>query len=160
LEPTNFSSLDALGIAIFDAEAEGNIAIFGEYFQSLGKVVFAVFDKQQADALVKIEANVAYPFESSYDGFEFLVLSETPDDVLQRFALEQVAQGRWPTHLADCKPTDVSEIKDIKKGLLKYFLWSKGAATCASLLASCSVEQTPATIKKILSDIDFICDIL
>lgn len=48
LDPTRFKSLENLGVAIVDARGETNVAPLGAFFRSLGKVVFAVFDKQNA----------------------------------------------------------------------------------------------------------------
>ncbi|MFT3678671.1 MAG: AAA family ATPase [Ferruginibacter sp.] len=160
LEPANYSSLEGLGIAVFDAESENNIPIFGQYFKGLGKIVFAVFDKQEADNLQKINAAISHTYESTHWGFEDLVLSETDPTALRAFAFEQVSQNKWPTHLAHCQPSTSAGLEEIKKGLLEFFRWSKGAATCASLLSGCTVNQTPVTIKTNLNSIKDVCEIL
>ena len=160
LESANYTSLEGLGIAVFDAESETSIPIFGQYFKDLGKIVFAVFDKQEPGNLQKINAAVAHPYESTYQGFEYLILSETDPSALQRFALELVSQNKWPGHLAHCKPNDTSGLEDIKRGLLEFFRWSKGAGTCASLLSSCTVNQTPVTIRTNLNSIKELCELL
>lgn len=159
-ESANYTSLEALGIAVFDAESETNIPIFGEYFKQLGKIVFAVCDKQEPGNLEKIKLSVAHPYESSYKGFEDLVLSETDPSILRAFALEIVSQNNWPEHLTHCKPGTTSQLEEINKGLLEFFRWSKGAATCASLLSDCTPEQTPVTIRKNLTDIKDLCEML
>ncbi|WP_259699587.1 ATP-dependent nuclease [Pseudomonas frederiksbergensis] len=56
LDPTRFKSLENLGVAIVDARGETNVAPLGEFLRSLGKVVFAVFDKQSPEALAAIKA--------------------------------------------------------------------------------------------------------
>ncbi|RXM39360.1 hypothetical protein BOQ62_11830 [Chryseobacterium sp. CH21] len=53
INPAEYSSLEAMGIAIFNAESENNIPLFGELFKKLGKDVFAVFDKQKPENLKK-----------------------------------------------------------------------------------------------------------
>lgn len=148
LEPANYSSLEVLGIAVFDAESETSIPVFGNYFKQLGKTVFAVFDKQSSENLAKITAAVDMPCESPHKGFEELVLAETNISVLHQFALDLVTANEWPTHLNHCKPANSSTEDEVKRGLLEYFRWSKGAKSCASLLASCSIAEMPATIKE------------
>ncbi|WP_311061416.1 hypothetical protein [Pseudomonas aeruginosa] len=57
LDPTRFKSLENLGVAIVDARGETNVAPLGAFFRSLGKTVFAVFDKQSPEALAAIKGS-------------------------------------------------------------------------------------------------------
>jgi putative ATP-dependent endonuclease of the OLD family len=157
LESTNYTSLEGLGIAVFDAESQNNIPIFAEYFKAMDKLVFAVFDKQTPEDLLKIKAAVTVGFESQHKGFEELILEETDKNVLEKFAIELISNGEWPTHLTFCKPCNTSTIEDIKKGLLEYFRWSKGAKSCAALLSTCNITEMPSTIKSNLSSISMLC---
>jgi len=86
-----------------------------------------------------------------------LVLAETDKDALEKFALELSSTDAWPDHLSYCKPSSSSSPEEIKKSLLHYFRWSKGAKTCAALLASCSLSEMPATIKSNLSSMSMLC---
>ncbi len=123
----------------------------------MDKLVFAVFDKQTPEDLLKIKTAVTVSLESPHKGFEELVLSETDKDALRKFALELIATYGWPVHLNHCKPIGTSSDEQIQKGLLEYFRWSKGAKTCAALLSSCSLEEMPSTIKSNLSSILMLC---
>ena len=123
----------------------------------MDKLVFAVFDKQTPEDLLKIKAAVTIGFESPHKGFEELILEETDKIVLENFAIELISNGEWPTHLTFCKPCNTSTIEDIKKGLLEYFRWSKGARSCAALLSTCSITEMPSTIKSNLSSISMLC---
>ncbi len=76
LDSKNYCSLEGLGVAVFDVKSESNIPIMGEYFSKLGKTVFAVFDKQESAPLALITKNVHFPFESSFKGFEDLLVNE------------------------------------------------------------------------------------
>lgn len=152
LNSPKYSSLSALGVAVFDAETETAIPTFGDYFTSLGKTVFAVFDKQTPEALEKIVAAVEYPFESKYNGFEDLLLNETADRVLIDFYTQLEENFSWPSHLA--KPSNPSNITEIKKVLGKYLEWSKGVLGASELLATCIDEkEVPITVREVLSSI-------
>ncbi len=156
LDSENYTSLEGLGIAIFDAESQSNISIFGEYFKSMDKVVFAVFDKQTDEELKGIKDAVSVAFESPHKGFEELVLLETETKALKRFAIELITNGDWPGHLNHCKPSATSNEEEINKALLEYFRWSKGAKSCAALLTTCSIDEIPLTIKSNLSTIQIL----
>src|SRR5690606_33335328 len=66
LAPAKYNSLEAMGIAVFDGQSESSVSLYGEYFRNLGKVTFAVFDKQEEENLRKIETAVEFPYESKY----------------------------------------------------------------------------------------------
>jgi putative ATP-dependent endonuclease of the OLD family len=157
LQPGNYTSLEGLGIAVFDAGSQNSIPIFGEYFKTLGKLVFAVFDKQDQINLDKINGTIVHAFESPHEGFEELILEETDGAVLRKFALELCFNNEWPGHLSRDKPVESFTDAQIKVSLLSYFRWSKGAKSCATLLASCNVDEMPETIKSVLESIKILC---
>ena len=80
-------------MAIVDARGETNVAPLGAFFRSLGKVVFAVFDKQTPEALAAIVASVDHAYESATKGFENLVLHGTSEAALRGYAAAVVAAG-------------------------------------------------------------------
>jgi putative ATP-dependent endonuclease of OLD family len=154
LEPKTYSSLEGMGIAIFDARTDSQVAGFGEFFRKLGKEVFAVFDKQtDAIQLTKIKENVDHPFESTTIGFEELLLEETAEAALRRFAATLIANGEWPTHLTAQTPTAGMLLPDLKAALLAYLRWSKGSGGAADLVAVCSSAEMASTIKVVLATI-------
>jgi putative ATP-dependent endonuclease of OLD family len=142
LEPRTFSSLEALSIAVFNAKTDSQIANYGTFFRDLGKKVFAVYDKQtDATQKAQIEAAINYPFEATATGFEDLILNETAELALRRFAAHLVASGEWPSHLAGCKPYPATPLTELRAALKKYLSWGKGSGNAGDLLAECSVSE-------------------
>lgn len=151
LAPSTYTTLEAMGVAIFDVKSESSIAPIGEYFTKLGKVVFAVFDKQEDHSLTLIKKAVLFPYESSHQGFENLLTTETPIEILRLFYQSIEEDKNWPTHID--KP-EISNDNELKNAIKKYLMWSKGEKTSAELLGMCtSLSQVPETIKLVLEKI-------
>jgi putative ATP-dependent endonuclease of the OLD family len=154
LDPQNYASLEALGIAVFNARTDNQVAGFGALFRSLGKTVFAVYDKQtDAARQAQIVASVDYAYEAPTKGFENLLLNETADAALRRFAAQLVADGEWPPHLAAETPQGATPLDDLKNALRKYLGWSKGSGGAADLLGICAIAEIPTTVKGVLASI-------
>lgn len=154
LEVTRFKSLENLGVAIVDARGETNVAPLGAFFRSLGKVVFAVFDKQTPEALAAIVDSVDHAYESVAKGFENLVLHGTSEAALRGYAAAVVASGDWPPHLAANTPTTATPLADLQAMLLQYFGWAKGSGDVGDLLASCpTVNDMPEYVRATLEAI-------
>lgn len=155
LEPAKYNSLEAMGIAVFDVMSESSISIFGEYFSKLGKDVFAVFDKQTPESLIKINLSVKNPFESPYKGFEDLLLEETDGEILKKYYCELIEENEWPTHLNKYKVVDNDNANEIKVALKEYLKWSKGSKGAADIIGLCtSSMQIPKTIRETLQTIN------
>ncbi len=154
LDPQNYASLEALGIAVFNARTDNQVAGFGAFFRGLGKMVFAVYDKQTDPARqAQIAASVDHPYESPTKGFEALLMNERAESALRRFAAQLVADGEWPLHLAAETPQPATSLDALKNALRKYFGWSKGSGGAADLLGICTIAETPATVKAVLAAI-------
>ncbi|MEX0828048.1 MAG: TOPRIM nucleotidyl transferase/hydrolase domain-containing protein [Haliea sp.] len=158
LHPAECKTLECLGIAVFNAETDSQVAALGEYFRKLGKTVFAVFDKQSDAARGSIKASVPHAFESPEKGFENVVIKNTAEVALRRYAVAVVAGGEWPPHLAANAPTAATPTADLHGALASYFRWSKGAGSVADLLGQCSREEMPAFIVDTLSVIQQIVE--
>lgn len=146
LDPNKYSSLEALGISVIDAESDSQIEPIGKLLKSLGKTVYAIYDKQEEVQRLKIIAAIDVGFESSVKTFEKLVLEGVPASRLKTFALALVADGDWPNHITPT-PNATSTDDEIKAGLEKYFGWSKGASGAANLLEGCALNEFPDFIK-------------
>jgi putative ATP-dependent endonuclease of the OLD family len=159
LDPQNYASLEALGIAVFNARTDNQVAGFGTLFRSLGKTVFAVYDKQADVARqAQIVASVDHAYEAPTKGFENLLLNETAEAALRRFAAQLVADGEWPPHLAEETPQAATPLDDLKNALRKYLGWSKGSGGSADLLGICTVAEMPTTVKAVLASIKGIAE--
>lgn len=146
LDPETYSSLEALGISVINAETDSQVAPLGKFYKELGKEVFAVFDQQAASSLADIETSVDHAFEAPEDNFEDVILNYTDEDALERFALSIVEEGDWPPHLASVKPEEGKSTDEIIEALEDYFSWSKGSGTAADLLAQCDIYEMPSYV--------------
>lgn len=158
LQSEEYKTLEELGIAIINAEAESQVAPLGEYFRNLGKITFAVFDKQSEESRRAIENAVDYSFEAQEKGFEDIILTGSKEQALRRYALSIVNDGDWPPHLNSQKPTDTMAIEDVKRALRDYFTKSKANGSASDFLSQCSKDEIPeflvSTIKSIQTFIE------
>ena len=143
LHPEEFRSLEALGVAIVDAETDSQIAPLGEHYKKLGKIVFAVFDQQSVEQREAILAAVKYPFEATEKGFENILLNGTTEVALRRYAASLVTDGDWPTHLIAKTPTPAIPYAELLANMREFFKWAKGHGAAADFLMSCSREEMP-----------------
>lgn len=146
LYPDEFSSLEALGIAVVDAETDAQVSRLGQYYTKLGKTVFAVFDQQSAEQRAEIVAAVKYPFEAAEKGFENVVLNGTTEAALRRYAESLVADGEWPNHLAEKTPKPDTPYPNLLVTMREFFKKAKGNGAAADFLMSCSREEMPKFI--------------
>jgi putative ATP-dependent endonuclease of OLD family len=158
LHPDAFKTLEALGIALVNAESDSQVAPLGEHFAKLGKVVFAVFDKQVPAQKAAIEAMIPHTFEASEKGFEKVILKGTSESGLRRFALALVENEEWPSHLTPKTPTTAMPLVALQDALADYLLWSKGAGTAADLLSQCSRDEMPKFVVETLLAIQAIAE--
>jgi putative ATP-dependent endonuclease of OLD family len=160
LKKDEFLSLEALGIAIFNAKTDSQIATYGKFFGDLGKVTFAIYDKQfNLTQSAAIKAAVKHPYESTTKGFESLLLDEIGEPALRRFSDDLVANNNWPSHLVDRKPTSNTSIKDLRVSLGEYLKWGKGIGAADDLIAECTLDEMPHSIKTVLASIKSLTEI-
>jgi putative ATP-dependent endonuclease of OLD family len=150
LDANRFKTLEALGIAVINANTDSQIVPLGEFFVKLGKMTLAVFDKQSAGQKAAIDAKITYTFEAPEVTFEDAVLNGTAESALRRYGVGLVNDGVWPRHLAEKIPTEAMPIGEVRAALREYLMWSKGAGGAADLLAACSLEEMPDFIVKII----------
>jgi putative ATP-dependent endonuclease of OLD family len=155
LHPNQFKTLEALGIATINAHGDGNIAPLGKLFTELGKSVFAVFDAQSAEKTALIEASVHHPFEAATHSIEDLLIQDTDEGALRRYAISLLQDGLWPTdpEMVELRPDDTRPIEEVKRGLKKYFKRNKGAGSAADMVSQCLKDEMPAFIPETLSAI-------
>lgn len=153
LHPEEFKSLEALGIAIVNAETDSQIDPLGSFYRALGKIIFAVFDKQPSTRKSKIVAAVNYPYETPEKGFEDILLNGTDESALRRYANSLVSNDEWPSHLSAKTPSNAIPIGDLKEALRDYLKWAKGSGGAADLLGQCTKEEMPKFIVETLVSI-------
>lgn len=151
LNPATYSSLEALGVCTIDAGSENQIADLAGLYRSLNKQVYAVCDKQTDAAKALIEAQVDRLFMHEEKGFEDLVLKNTTQEALERFA----DLIEWPQHLL-AKYVDPKG--HVIAALGEYFGYAKGAWAIADFLAQCSENEMPDWIRAACLDLKGECD--
>ncbi len=156
LESDRFKTLESLGIAVIDAQTDSQIVPLGTHFASLGKTVFAVFDKQDSAAKAVIDTVPMHAYEAPEMSFEKMLLNGTAETALRRFALSVVAENRWPSHLMAKKPTDTMTLADLRDALSDYLKKFKGSGEAADLLAQCDVAEMPSFIVETLEAIQLL----
>jgi len=143
LDPDNFKTLSGLGVAVINAGTDAQVEPLARYFTSLGKTVFAVYDRQEEEVGNRIKETVTYPFEAPEKGFENVILNGSQENALRRYALCLVDANLWPNHLRDNAPTAETPNNLLKETLSKFFRGSKGEGTAADFLYQCSVDEMP-----------------
>jgi putative ATP-dependent endonuclease of OLD family len=140
LDSAKYSSLEALGICIVDAGGEGGIPDMANFYRGLGKTTLALCDKQSGGNKALIEAQVDFLLMHEEKGFENLVLKNTSEAALRRFA----KLIDWPQHLAAKYPNPEAAAH---AALSDYFSWSKGSWGIADFLAQCSEPEIPSWLR-------------
>lgn len=151
INPGTYSSLEALGICVVDADGETNIPGMAKLYRELGKRTFALCDQQDAANQALIEAEVDILLMHDEKGFENLVLKGTNEDALKRFA----ALLDWPGHLITKYPDPSA---DVFNAFADYFSWSKGNWGIADFFAQCAEDEIPDWVRNACSQLKTACD--
>ncbi len=153
LKPDKFKTFETLGIAIINAETDSSIAKFGEYFKSLGKEVFAVFDKQEATDLEKIKSSTHHYYEAPEEGFENVIINGISEKILKQYSTDLVSSGNWPSHIQP-EPNSSMSIAELKSQVLKFLKGKKGSGEASQLLSLCKKKEMPKFIVDTIKDIN------
>lgn len=140
LKPDTYSSLEALGICTINAGSQNSIRDLAKLYREIGKRVFAICDKQDAANKALIEAQVDVLLMHDEKGFEDLVLKNTTEEALKRFA----KLVDWPPHLT-AKYPNVEAVAPA--ALSDYFGWTKANWGIADFLAQCSEAEIPQWLR-------------
>jgi putative ATP-dependent endonuclease of the OLD family len=151
LNPTTYASVEALGICVIDAGTESQIADLAKLYKALGKRTFALCDKQTDEAKAAIEAQVERVFMHSEKGIEDLILKNTTQAALERFA----DALQWPPHLLTKYPNPKAQAL---AALKEYFGWAKGNWGIADFLAQCNESEVPQWLRDTCLALKFVCD--
>ena len=151
LQPETYSSLEALGICTIDAGGDTNIPDLASLYRNLGKQIFAICDNQDPAKKGLIEAQVDLLLMHNEHGFEELVLKNTSEEALRRFA----KLIDWPQHLAIKYP----EIDTATSNALReYFSWAKGNWGIADFIAQCVEDEIPQWLRNACTLLKIECE--
>jgi putative ATP-dependent endonuclease of OLD family len=120
LRPDVYSPLEALGICTIDAGGETSIPGLARLYRDLGKRTFAICDLQGPENWALIQAQVELLLMHGEAGIEDLVLKNTTDAALRRFA----SLIEWPPHLIQKYPIPADQAQ---AALNEYFQGKKAA---------------------------------
>lgn len=151
LNPATYASVEALGVCVIDAGGESRIADLAGLYKTLGKRIFALCDKQTDAAKAAIEAQVEHLFMHDEKGVENLILKNTTQAALERFA----DSLDWPPHLLAKYPDPKAQAV---AALMDYFSWSKGNWGIAEFLAQCHENEIPAWLREACVTLKNLCD--
>jgi putative ATP-dependent endonuclease of OLD family len=150
-DPEKYASLEALGICIIDAGTDTQIADLAKLYTNLGKRVFGLCDKQDMEAEAAIAIEVEALFMHEEHGFEELVLKNTTEDALQRYAAAVV----WPQHLQHKHPVPENVVH---AALADLFKWGKANWIAADFLAQCFEAEIPEWLRDKAAELKTLCD--
>jgi putative ATP-dependent endonuclease of the OLD family len=150
LNASTYASLEALGVSVLDAGSETQIADLAGLYKSLGKETFAICDKQPAARKAAIEAVVKLLFMHGEADFEDLVIKNTTQAAMERFA----SSLEWPPHLKAKYP---NLNQGTAAALGEYFNWSKGNWGLADFLAQCTEAEVPQWLREVCIALKGMC---
>ena len=151
IDSEKYSSLEVLGICTVDAGGEDNIEGMATLYAALGKLTFAACDQQSAGNEAAIRAVVNTLFMHEEASMEELVVKESAESALLRFA----DIINWPPHILSQHPDPKS---DVKVAFEKYFGWSKGNWGIADFLAQCGEAEMPPWVRDTCAALRLQCD--
>jgi putative ATP-dependent endonuclease of OLD family len=118
-----YTHLDLAGVSIFTASGDGDVPRWGPIFRALGKIPFALHDKQPTPYDAEAQADLA-SYEENWESpelsIEDLLVSQVPITVLRRFLDDVVQRDDFPIHQAtyDASKTE-AELPAIARKVLK-----------------------------------------
>lgn len=144
--------LDIAGVAFFDAESEGQMPKFGNFFKSLGLQTFGFYDHMHRSEQKKQELIDAYDIdgEHQYAGFEALVVAEMPAERLWAFLDDLRQTGDCGNFTIPAERPADDEVRDLVRSALKG---NKGAGWAARLFDGSALDQLPATVTNFLTQV-------
>lgn len=118
-----YTHLDLAGVSIFTANGDGDVPRWGPIFRALGKIPFALYDRQMTPYDAEAQADLgAYEehWESPELAIEDLMVSQVPIAVLRRFLDDAVKRNDFPVHQATYDATKTeAELPAIASKVLK-----------------------------------------
>jgi putative ATP-dependent endonuclease of OLD family len=150
LRPEAYASLEALGICTIDAAGEKSIPDMARLYRELGKQTFALCDQQTPEHKALIDAAVELTLAHGEAGFEDLVLNNTTDEALRRFA----GLIEWPPHLKAKYPQPETAARN---AVGEYFDWAKGNWGIADFIGQCSEAEIPEWVRNACTQLVAAC---
>jgi putative ATP-dependent endonuclease of OLD family len=152
-----YTHVDLAGVSIFNAGSDGAVPQFGPFFKALGKVSFALYDKQKTPFSEEATKKLAFYtkfWELPEKGIENVLVKETSIAILKRFLETTNTRADYPAvgTINDAMKED--EIRGLAREVLKARK-GEGYPYAALLISECTTAtELPATIRMILETIN------
>jgi putative ATP-dependent endonuclease of OLD family len=156
-DPGTYTPLDLSGVTIVQCEGDGGILRYGEFFKSLGKEIYAFYDRQ---ANLGIADDIDKLFDESWQldqtGIEFLLAEEVSIVVLRKFLERASKWDDYPSNVA--KPALFTyganlgddDVRKLAKRVLKT---RKGSGYAGRLVELCEPADLPRIVVSALNTI-------
>lgn len=141
IDGEKYLTLEAMGVAIIDAEGDNKIAPLASLLKKLGKQTYGIYDLQDLTQRALIETELDVACESTETSFEKLIVNQSNEVALRRFAAKLIADGEWPIHTP--APEAGASLEDFKHTMRKYFEYMKASGAAADFLCSCEENELP-----------------
>lgn len=156
-DPGTYTPLDLSGVTIVQCEGDGGILRYGEFFKSLGKRIYAFYDKQaNGDIADDIDDIFDASWQLDQTGIEFLLAEEVAIVVLRKFLKRASKWDDYPSNAA--KPAqftygadlDEDDVRKLAKRVLKV---RKGSGYAGRLVELCEPDDLPEIVVEALETI-------
>ena len=147
-----YDPFDLTGVAVFDAQGQGNVPKWGPFFAALDKAVFAFQDEPSqpwtADDTTQLSAYTEN-CETAYPNLESLLVTEVPPAALRRFLTAAQELPDYPTDLGTLDlAADDQAVRGFAKSILRR---KKGEGYGGLLMEHCQSEaDLPETVTAFL----------
>ncbi len=149
-----YTPLDLSGVTIVQCQGDGGILRYGEFFKSLGKKIYAFYDKQaNGDIADEIDDLFDNFWQLDQTGIEYLLAEEVATAVLREFLKGASKWDDYPSNAA--KPAlftykadlDDDHVRKLAKRVLKV---RKGSGYAGRLVELCKPDDLPEIIVEAL----------
>lgn len=156
-DPGTYTPLDLSGVTIVQCEGDGGILRYGEFFKSLGKKIYAFYDKQaNGDIADDIDNLFDESWQLDQTGIEFLLADEVAIAALRKFLKRASKWEDYPSNAA--KPAqftyeaglDDDDVRKLAKRVLKV---RKGSGYAGRLVELCGPDDLPEIVVEALATI-------
>ncbi|KAE9627997.1 ATP-dependent nuclease [Parasedimentitalea maritima] len=141
LRPSDFKTLESIGVCTIDAGSESKIIAMADLYRGLGKEVICACDAQDPAATTNMEAALDLVLMHGEAGFEQMVLADTTEAAMKRY----IDSITWPQALQAQFPDPKADLANaIRTYLSKY----KGEGVAADFLVQCEFEEIPEWLRE------------
>lgn len=139
---TTYTPLDVLGVTVIDVGGDGSLEAIGQFFKALGVRTYAFIDKPKSPELAaKVQQAFDHVVAHDHTGFENLLSSDVPLDIIQAFLSDAKNWNDFPRAIA--RPGPSTGEAEMRKYVADVLISRKGEGYGAHLLRMCPAEKLP-----------------